>query len=886
MIRRAPSRAVWLGRLVLLVLPGLLGFFLGAASASAETGADAWLRYERITDPAARAQYATLPGAVVMLGDSIVFRSAHDELVRGVGSMLDRRLVSSGAPDILGAGAPGARKSAIDVDAIVLGTSDQVRRAFPTAVVPDLDRPDSFWLGDLPAAAGAAPLHRQLIVAGASDRGVLYGTFALLRRIALGEPIAHLDDRQEPAAPLRWVNEWNNLDGTIERGYAGPSIFFEHDRVRDDLSRVAAYARLLASVGVNACAVNNVNANPTVITRGFIPDLVRLAAQFRPWGVQLAVAVDFSSPTAIGGLETFDPVDPRVAAFWKRTVDDIYAAIPDFAGLVLKADSEGRLGPSAYGRTHADAANVIARALAPHRGVLFYRGFVYDHHMDWRNPRNDRARAADDNFRPLDGRFDDNVVLQIKHGPIDFQVREPASPLFGTLKATNQAIELQITQEYTGQQRHVCFLVPMWKETLDFDLQVKGAGTPVKALVSGATFARPLGGFVGVSNVGRDANWLGYDLAMANLYGFGRLAWNPDLSSERIAGEWTAMTFGHHPRVVSTIVGILLESWPAYERYTGPLGAGTLTDIINVHYGPAVESSERNGWGQWHRADERGIGMDRTVATGTGFIGQYSPPVAAMYESIDRCPDELLLFMHHVPYSHRLKSGKTVIQHIYDAHEEGAAEAASFVARWHGLEGLIDRERYAAVLTRLEYQAGHAVVWRDAVNTWFLRTSGIADENGRAGHFPGRVEAESMTLDGYTVAPVTPWETASGGRAIVCATLRTCAATHTFAGDPGDYDLIVQYFDERDGTSAFRLVILHPSVADHARDPALHAASGREIDRWRADADLPSPEPNGHTSTRRIVHHVPLSRGDVIRIEGTPDGAERAIIDYLEIKKP
>jgi alpha-glucuronidase len=888
-VRWASSEVPRLRRLVAPGLLGLFGFFLGAASASSETGADAWLRYERITDPAARAQYATLPGTVIALGDSMVFRSARDELVRGVGSMLDRRLVILAPPAVFGgggAGAAGASKGAIDVDAIVLGTIEQVRRALPRATVPDLDRPDGFWLGDLRPAPAGAPPYQQLIVAGGSDRGVLYGTFALLRRIALGEPIAHLDDRQEPAAPLRWVNEWNNLDGTIERGYAGPSIFFEHDRVRDDLSRVAAYARLLASVGVNACAVNNVNANPLVITRGFIPDLVRLAAQFRPWGVQLAVAVDFSSPTRIGGLETFDPVDPRVAAFWKRTVDDIYAAIPDFAGFVLKADSEGRLGPSAYGRTHADAANVIARALAPHRGVLFYRGFVYDHHMDWRNPTNDRARAADDNFRPLDGRFDDNVVLQIKHGPIDFQVREPASPLFGTLRATNQAIEVQITQEYTGQQRHVCFLVPMWRETLDFDLQVKGAGTPVKALVSGATFARPLGGFVGVSNVGRDANWLGHDLAMANLYGFGRLAWNPDLSSERIAGEWTRMTFGPHPGVVSTIVGILLESWPAYERYTGPLGAGTLTDIINVHYGPGIESSERNGWGQWHRADERGIGMDRTVRTGTGYIGQYSPPVAAMYESIERCPDELLLFMHHVPYTHRLKSGKTVIQHIYDAHEEGAAEAASFVTRWRQLEGLIDRERYAAVLAGLEYQAGHAVVWLDAVNTWFLRTSGIADENGRAGHFPGRVEAESMTLDGYTVEPVTPWETASSGRAIVCATSRTCTATHTFAGDPGDYDLIVQYFDESDGASTFRLLISHPSGADRARSLATRPASAREIERWRADADLPSPEPNGHTSTRRVVHHVPLTRGDVIRIEGTPDGGERAVIDYVEIKKP
>ncbi|HKF68849.1 MAG TPA: alpha-glucuronidase, partial [Vicinamibacterales bacterium] len=474
------------------------------------------------------------------------------------------------------------------------------------------------------------------------------------------------------------TNEWDNLDGSIERGYAGPSIFFERDNVAADLTRVRDYARLLASIGINGCAVNNVNANPRAITPDFIVQLARIADSFRPWGVSLAVSIDFSSPMKIGGLETFDPLDPRVAAFWKDRVADIYKTIPDFGGFVLKADSEGRLGPSAYGRTHADAANVVARALAPHHGLLFYRGFVYDHLMDWRNPRNDRARAAVDNFKGLDGEFDSNVVLQIKNGPIDFQVREPVSPLFGVLRRTNQAIELQITQEYLGQQRHVVFLAPMWKEVLDFDMKVDGP-SPVKSLIKG---------FVGVSNVGRAANWLSHDLAVANLYAFGRLAWSPDLPARQIAGEWTALTFGTEPRVTETVGGILLESWRTYERYTGSLGMGTLTDIIRAHYGPGIESSERNGWGQWHRADGRGVGMDRTIATGTGFIGQYPPTVASMYESIDTTPDELLLFMHHVPYTHVLKSGKTVIQHIYDEHYQGAVEAAGFAERWRKLDGL------------------------------------------------------------------------------------------------------------------------------------------------------------------------------------------------------
>jgi alpha-glucuronidase len=547
-------------------------------------------------------------------------------------------------------------------------------------------------------------------------------------------------------------------------------------------------------------------------------------------------------------------------------VDAIYRAIPDFAGFVLKADSEGRLGPSAYGRTHADAANVIARALAPHGGVLFYRGFVYDHHMDWRNLKNDRARAAWDNFHALDGAFDDNVILQIKHGPIDFQAREPVSPLFGALLKTNTAVELQVTQEYTGQQRHVCFLIPMWKGVLDFDLQAKGTGTPVKAIVSGQTFGRPTGGFVAVSNVGDSPNWLGHHLAMANLYGYARLAWNPDLQPSDIASEWTELTFGHDPVVDRTVEKILLGSWSTYERYTGPLGAQTMTDILGPHFGPGVESSERNGWGQWHRADEKGIGMDRTVATGTGFIGQYSPGVAAQYESLDRCPDELVLFMHHVPYTHVLHSGKTVIQHIYDVHYRGADQAAQFVSAWQALKGRIDDERYEAVLGRLRFQEGHAIVWRDAICSWFLKTSGIPDANGSAGHFAGRTEAETMRLDGYRAVEVTPWETAGGGKAVECADRNGCSARFSFSGQSGSYRVVIRYFDENDGRSRFTL-----RVGD------------RSIGEWVADDTLPTADPNGHSSTWYVVDGVTLHTGDDVRIEGSPDAGEHAVVDYVEI---
>jgi alpha-glucuronidase len=708
-----------------------------------------------------------------------------------------------------------------------------------------------------------------VVVAGAGERGVLYGAFALLRQMALSgvQAFPVKTERQEPAAPLRWVNEWDNLDGTIERGYAGRSIFFENNNVATDLTRVSEYGRLLASIGINGIDVSNVNANSRILTPEFVPQLVRLAHALRPWGVRLAVSIDFSSPQKIGGLDTFDPRDARVAAFWKAAVDRIYAQIPDFGGFVLKADSEGRLGPSAYGRTHADAANVIARPLASHGGVIFYRGFVYNNKMDWRDLKNDRARAAVDNFKALDGAFEANVILQIKHGPIDFQVREPASPLFGTLHRTNQAIELQVTQEYLGQQRHIVYLAPMWKEVLDFDLQADGKpGTPVKDLVAGKTFKRPLGGFIGVSNVGRDRNWLGHHLAMANLYAFGRLAWHPDVTAAVIAEEWTRLTFGGDEKVVSTITGILRDSWPAYENYSGNLGIGTLTDILGVHFGPGVESSERNGWGQWHRSDDMGTGMDRTIATGTGYIAQYSAPVAAIYESLQTCPDELLLFMHHVPYRHRLHSGETVIQHIYDRHYLGAEQAAGFVTRWRTLSGLVDAERFAEVLDRLEFQAGHAIVWRDAVNNWFQRTSGIPDERGRVGHEPGRTEIESMRLTGFAPTAVTPWETASNGVSVTCQTPTGCTAQYDYRGASGTFDIAVGFFDQSDGASKYRLLV-----------------GDREVGRWTADRNLPHVDSNGHTATRTTFRGVRLATGDVLRIEATPDANEPAPLDYVEV---
>jgi len=822
----------------------LLAAAVVSVPARAEDGSLGWLRYAPPFLSRPDAAYAQMPTAVVTLDGAPVAASAQQELLRGVRSMLHRTLrIETEVPGY---------------NSWVLGTTAELRKAFPNYQSPQL-RPEGFSISTINVDG-----HTEWIIAGADDRGLLYGVFHVLSGIARGQSFAALEGSESPAAPIRWVNQWDNLNGTIERGYAGRSIFFDGGHVREDLTRAGDYARLLASIGINGCTINNVNADPRLLT--MIPDVARIAEAFRPWGVRLSLAVDIASPQKIGGLDTYDPGNPQVAAWWRDKVDEIYKAIPDFAGFVVKADSEGQPGPSRYGRTPADAANMLAAALKPHGGVVMYRAFVYNHHLDWNDPKADRARAAYDIFHPLDGRFADNVVIQIKNGPIDFQVREPVSPLFAGLPRTNTAVELEVTQEYMGQARELVYLPSQWSTYLNFDLHAEDRNTPLKDIVDGQTFHRSLGGYVGVANVGLDANWMGHPLSMANLYGFGRLAWNPSTTPEAIAADWTRLTFGNNEQVVSTIRRMLLASWHIYEDYTGPLGLQTLTNITGPHYGPAPQSQENNGWGQWIRADHDGVGMDRTVATGTGFIGQYPPQVARMYESLKTCPDNLILFMHHLPYTYRLRNGKTVIQTIYDDHYLGAEDAASFATQWKSLDGLIDAPRYDKILGLLEYQAGDAIVWRDAIDRWFRKMSGIPDDRHRIDHDPNRTTAAQMQLQGYTPIDVTPWETASNGQAYVCKDRTTCMASLRFQRPPGWYTIAVQYFDYRQGVSTFDLRLNQQTVAT-----------------WSGDNTLPGEAPDGDTSTRFTLHGVPLRRGDLLTIVGHPEDGEPAPIDYVEI---
>ena len=827
------------GRIDFFKTISCIALFAAGFAARAQTAEQAWLGR-----PIWRGSEPTMI-LVSALDQSLMVRTAAKELNRGLN------------------GSPGP-----DIDdftnRIVLGTAAEIRKAYPQINVPEKLSAESFWINTSHPRLGTL-----IVVAGGDERGVLYGAFALLRFIAENNSPPKSVIHEAPAMPIRWVDEWDNANGTVERGYGGPSIFFENGKVRDDLSAVGEYARLLASVGINGCNVNNVNDAAPFLTPEMIQGLKRIADAMRPWGVRLAISVDIASPQKIGGLKTFDPLDPAVQAWWAAKVDEIYAQIPDLAGFTVKADSEGQAGPASYGRSPADAANLLAHALAPHGGVVLYRAFVYNNHLDYNDLKADRARAAYDIFHPLDGKFAANVIVQIKYGPIDFQAREPVSPLFAGLEKTNSAMELQITQEYTGQQRHLVYLAPMWKQMLDFDLRADNRSTSVKEIIEGKSFHQPLGGMIGVSCVGRDG-WLGAPLAMANLYAFGRLAWDPYNLPEQIAEEWTRQTINNDPHVVYVVAKMLMQSWPAYVDYTGPLGTQTLTDITGSHYGPNIEASERNGWGQWHRDDAEGIGMDRSVATGTGFAGQYPPEVAKMYESPATTPDDLLLFFHHVPYTYKLHSGETVIQYFYDSHYQGADEAAQLVAEWKTVRAMVDPKLYNDVLGRLEYQAGHAIVWRDAIVQYFLKESGIPDAKGRAGHYPGRMEAEDARLSGYKVIEVTPWEDASGGKAVTCdagSAPKGCSAEWTYAGKAGHFDIAVQYFDQQGGVAHFSLDV-----------------NGKAIATWDADAKLPSRRPNGDNSTRFTTSEVELKPGDVLRVDGTPNASDPAALDYIEIE--
>ena len=541
------------------------------------------------------------------------------------------------------------------------------------------------------------------------ETGVLYGAYALIRARQTGGELPR--GVQRPHYPLRMVDCWDNMDGSIERGYAGRSLWFEEDEFRYDPRRIRQLGRMLASCGVNALCVNNVNVLPPAqhLIDTLLPELSAFADILRPFGVRLMVSVDFSMPMQCG-LSTADPLDEGVQAWWAARAREIWTAIPDLAGFLVKADSEHRPGPATYGRNHAQGANMLARAIAPYGGQVVWRAFVYNCLQDWRDTETDRPCAAYDLYQPMDGQFDGNVILQVKNGPYDFQVREPVSPLFYAMPHTRLALEFQLAQEYTGHQIDIYAMPPLWREVID----AIGPDTP-RAIAA-------------VSNLGRDENWTGHPFALLNLYAYGRFAWAPDMAPEAVIREWIGLTYGDFTADQrDKLTDLLLGSRETYEMYTAPLGLCWMVNPAG-HYGPSPYGYEFQSWGTYNRADRNAVGIDRTAA-GTGYVNQYPPEIAARYADPHACPDNLLLFFHRLPYDFVMRDGRTLIQRIYDDHFAGYDRAAAMADTLRTLP-LPEPDR-AVILERMERQLRNAREWRDVVNTFFHRFSGAEDEKGR-----------------------------------------------------------------------------------------------------------------------------------------------------------
>ena len=671
----------------------IIAFILTVTSTSpavAEDGYELWLRF-RPVEASAAARYAPHLTSIVAGTPSPTATVAVTELRRGVAAMIGRAPTSAARPH---------------EGSVVVGTPRS------SAIIARLALPLE-ELGSEGYCIRSMTIdgRRVLVIAANKDVGVLYGVFALLRRVQTRQSIDGLDLRERPAMPLRLLNHWDNLDRTVERGYSGSSLWDWHKLPGYKDPRYTDYARANASIGINATVLTNVNANAQVLTPHYLAKVAALADLFRPWGIRVFLTARFSAPIEIGGLKTADPLDPDVKRFWREKADQIYRSIPDFGGLLVKANSEGQPGPQDYGRSHTDGANMLADALAPHGGVVMWRAFVYT-----ANPKEDRAKQAYSEFRPLDGAFRKNVILQVKNGPIDFQPREPFHPLFGQMRTTPTIMEAQITKEYLGFATHLAFLAPLWKEVLD----ARAEGGSSKATV--ASIVARNGGLAGVANIGTDRNWSGSHFDQANWFAFGRLAWDPTLSSRAIADEWARMTWGPNRAVVDPIVAMMMESREAVVDYMTPLGLHHLM-ASDHHYGPGpwVDDLERPDWNPvyYHRADEGGIGFDRT-ASGSNAIAQYAPHVARAFADTATVPENLLLWFHRVPWDFPMRSGRPLWDELIGRYDRGVATVSGFRRTWESLRGRVDADRHAQVEAFLAIQESEARWWRDASIAYWL----------------------------------------------------------------------------------------------------------------------------------------------------------------------
>lgn len=662
---------------------------------SAENGYDLWLRYVKIDNAKLAKEYLVVNKNIHFPANTEVLQAAKKELATGLEGMLNIML---------------NEQSKISGKSLVIGTPASNELIAGMSLANELKQ-----LDDEGYVIRTVTHNRKTVnvIAAKKDIGVLYGVYHYLRLMQTAQSLNNLAIKEEPKLQIRILNHWDNLNGTIERGYAGYTIW-EWQRLPGYVTkRYTDYARANASIGINGTVLNNVNANANSLRTSYIIKATAIADALRPYGVKVYLTARFSAPREIGGLKTADPLDPEVRQWWKDKAKEIYEYIPDFGGFLVKANSEGQPGPQDYKRTHADGANMMAEALEPFGGVVMWRAFVYH------NSRHiDRAINAYDEFKPMDGQFAKNVLVQPKNGPIDFQPREPFHPLFGAMPQTPLLMEFQITQEYLGYATHLAYLGSMFEETLQSDTYNKGKGSTVSKVLQDYKRSHGISGIAGVSNIGSDLNWTGHLFGQANWHAFGRMAWNPDLSAKEVGEEWARMTFSNSNKVLSPVMDILLTSREAVVNYTGPLG---LNHIMNfaTHYGPGPWYKDPN-WDakDYHKADETGLGVDRTTS-GSNAVSQYFSPLREQLNDVKTCPRQFMLWFHHVPWDYQMPSGRIMWDELVHYYHKGVQDVRDMRERWNSLEGRIDPERHHQVKSMLKVQEDEAIWWRDGCLLYF-----------------------------------------------------------------------------------------------------------------------------------------------------------------------
>ena len=668
-----------------------------------ETGADLWLRYPKVPVAVRLAEYQAAFTHVVSTAGGASTQAATDELVLGLSGLTGSSVKLATA--VQGSGA------------VVVGTPTTSPSIAGLPLASELSAlgPDGYLVRTVSLQGQSV-----IAVAANTELGVLYGSFALLRHLATHNAISDLSLRGSPKIKNRLLNHWDNLDGTIERGYAGSSLW-NWAQLPGTLSpRYKAYARANASIGINGAVLNNVNADKLVLTAAYIAKEKALADVFRPYGVRVYLSARFSAPVEIGGLSTADPADAGVQKWWADKANEIYAAIPDFGGFLVKANSEGQPGPQTYNRTHADGANLLAKAVAAHGGIVIWRAFVYSTVAG-----SDRIKQAYDEFKPLDGKFNDNVLVQVKNGPLDFQPREPFHPLFGAMPKTPIALEFQITKEYLGEDTHLAYLGPLYEEVLKADTQVNGSGSIVARVIDGTLQKHSLSAISGVTNIGSDANWTGSHFNQANWYVYGRMAWDPDVSAQSVAADWVGQTFSNDPLLVTPVVGLMMSSRQTLVNYMEPLGLAHMMGTDH-HYGPApwVSNLSQPEWNPtyYHKADTTGLGFDRT-STGSNAVSQYASPVGQAFGNRATVGDDSLLFFHHVGWGEKLDTGKTLWEELVRRYSQGVDDVGHMREAWATVKTRVDSKRFGEVTDLLQIQHYEARWWRDACLSYFATFS-------------------------------------------------------------------------------------------------------------------------------------------------------------------